>query len=90
MTLLIDTLAEMKRPGLLVRTARLALQNFHRETVHRKLFGEIATCENTGLVLLEIEDALNTQRKTGDASYSIARHISALAALMYEAELRTT
>jgi len=90
MTTLTNILTEIKRPGLLVRASRLALQNFHRETVHRRLFGEIGPFSEINQSLLEIEDALNTQRKTGDASYSIARHISVLAALMYEANLRLT
>ena len=88
--MLSDVLTKMKRPGLLVRTARLAAQNFHRETVLKRLFGELGPFEEIDDALLEIEASLNTQRKTGDASYSIARHVSVPAALMYEAELKPT
>ena len=87
MTAITQQLESMNRPSLLVRTARIALSNFNRETVLFKIFGfELSEEPKEVLVdLIEHENELNTQRKTGDATYSIAHHISVLTAIMHEA-----
>ena len=79
-------LSTLSRPSLLVRAARfqseagpeaLWRQIFGLETPHREADRHDA--------LLEREALADAQRKTGDAAYSIARHILVLAALMAEA-----
>lgn len=82
------TLASLKRPSLLVRTAKLALEKFKRETTLERIFGYDISDDPKEVLqtLIETESAINDQRKTGDATYSIARHISVLTALMYEAQ----
>lgn len=83
-------LANLKRPALLVRAARLAAENLHRKPMLRKVFGEDDVPPNALPELSAIESELNTRRKTGDAGYSIARHVTVLAALMHEAALGPT
>lgn len=83
-----QSLSSLKRPKLLVSTAKIALQKFKRETTLERIFGyDISDDPATVLeTLYETESAINFQRKTGDATYSIARHISVLTALMHEAK----
>ena len=82
------TLTSLKRPSLLVRTAKLALEKFKRETTLERIFGYDISDDPKEVLqtLIEAESAINDQRKTGDATYSIALHISVLTALMYEAQ----
>jgi len=87
MTSLSSSVTSLKRPNLLVRTAKLALEKFKRETTLERIFGYDISDDPAEvlLTLYEAEDAINEQRKTGDATYNIARHVSVLAALMNEA-----
>ncbi len=93
-----SAITSLRRPSLLVRTAKLALERFKRETTLDRILGfEVSEDPKEVLEdLYEVEKNINEQRKTGDATYSIARHISVLTALMYEAhslsqsELATT
>ena len=81
-------LKSLNRPGLLVRTAKLAMSGFNREAILLRIFGFEVSEEPKEVIqdLLEREEEINTQRKTGDVTYNIARHISVLTALMNEAE----
>ena len=81
-------LKSLRRPGLLVRTAKLAMSQFNREAILFKIFGfELSDDPNDVIKdLIEREDEINVQRKTGDVTYNIARHISILTALMHEAD----
>ncbi len=81
-------LKTLNRPALLVRTAKLAITNFIREVILFKIFGFELSDEPDDVIsdLIDREDEINTQRKTGDVTYNIARHISVLTALMHEAE----
>lgn len=81
---------DLKRPKLLVRAARLAAKHHDRKPVLRHLLGEDHSLGNPLEDLSQIEGELNVKRKTGDADYSIARHVTVLAALMHEAALALT
>lgn len=83
-------LPDLKRPKLLVRAARLAAENIQRKPVLKRIFGDEDIPKNTVSNLAEIETELNEKRKTGDAEYSIACHVTVLAALMHEAALWPT
>lgn len=86
MTRFEETLSRIKRPAILLRAARVALdQHNHRNAIFR-LFGEVPPIGSDDLfaLLLEQEEYMNTQRKTGEANYSIARHILVLTALLHE------
>jgi len=84
-----EALAALRRPRLLVRTARFALDDYRRERDLPRLLplaGITAPPRTVGL-LLAAEAACETARTAGAATYSAARHIEILTALMAEARL---
>ena len=80
-------LAEIRRPRLLMRAARLGLCDYRRERDLRRLVDGTASPEVTVPRLIEVEEKLEATRVAGDASYSVARHIDVLIALLAEAQL---
>ena len=80
-------LANLRRPRLLMRAARFGLGDYRRERDLRRLVTTIATPEETVPQLLSVEERLEATRLAGDASYSPARHIDVLIALLAEAQL---
>lgn len=83
------TLSAMRRPGLLIKAARFGLADYRRERdLKRVMRAERLPRPSAALdALLEQEKRLEETRKTGDGSYSIARHIEVLIALMAESSL---
>ena len=80
-------LSKLKRPKLLVRAARFGMDDYRREVdLLRTLETDSLPRPGDALMqLIGIEEDYNTQRITNDATYSIARHIDALTAIMSEA-----
>jgi Family of unknown function (DUF6477) len=81
---LIDNL---KRPRLLIRAARFGLSDYRRDRDLRRLIETSVPPETALKRLLSVEDTMEQTRRAGDASYSIARHIEVLIALMAEARV---
>lgn len=85
----IQLLNALRRPRLLIRAARFGLSDYSRERDLTRLLGQTRAPgpkQSVG-VLLEEEEALEATRKSGDAGYSIARHVEVLIALIAEARL---
>jgi Family of unknown function (DUF6477) len=80
-------LANLRRPRLLMRAARFGLGDFRRDRDLRRLVDAAASPEETVPRLLSVEEALEATRVAGDASYSAARHIDVLIALLAEVQL---
>lgn len=82
-------LGNLRRPRLLVRAARHGLQDYRRERDLRRLIAPATgMAPDEALARLLAEEArVETTRRSGDASYSIARHVELLVALMAEARL---
>jgi hypothetical protein len=82
-------LADLRRPRLLVRAARHGLQDYRRDRDLRRLIApETGLAPDVALArLLDEEARIETTRRSGDASYSIARHVELLIAMMAEARL---
>ena len=80
-------LANLRRPRLLMRAARFGLGDYRRERDLRRLVDGTASPEVTVPRLIEVEEKLEATRVAGDASYSVARHIDVLIALLAEARL---
>lgn len=80
-------ISKLCRPNLLVRAARFGLDDYVRNThLKRILKTEIIPRPAPAVVeLLEIESMLNTARKEKQATYSVARHVDVMIALMAEA-----
>lgn len=81
------TLAALRRPRLLMRAARFGLGDYRRDRDLRRLIHQSGSPEVTVPSLLSAEEELEATRQAGDASYSVARHIEVLIALLAEARL---
>ena len=79
-------ISRLKRPKLLVNAAQMGLKDYRR-TRHlpRILRGPIPS-KSYGVLaaLCDMESHLNSLRRTRDATYSAARHVEVLIALMAE------
>lgn len=86
---ILSLLCGLRRPQLLVRAARIGADDYRRE-VHLSRILAGSAPERSGPVLMklvELEALLDTRRRAVDASYSVARHIEVLAAMMGEARI---
>lgn len=86
---LLSMLNTLRRPGLLIRAARLGAQDYSRDRHLQRLLGYGALPRHAPALmrLIDIEDTLNDQRRNGDAGYSLPRHLDFLIAMMGEAQL---
>lgn len=85
----LSLLTALRRPRLLIRAARFGLQDYRRDRDLVRLLrcaDPVPPRQSLG-ALLEQEEHLEQTRMAGDATYSIARHIEVLIALMAEARL---
>lgn len=82
-------ISSLRRPRLLVRAARLGLQDYSRDRCLRRLMpGETPPRPGQAFqALFEREREINETRREGSAAYSVARHIELLIALIDEARL---
>ena len=80
-------LADLRRPRLLIRAARCGLADYRRDRDLRRLIPHAASPNHTLPQLLDEEGRLEDVRKSGDASYSVGRHVEVLIALMAEVRL---
>ncbi|BAQ69260.1 hypothetical protein JMM63_01065 [Rhodovulum sulfidophilum] len=89
MNMLPATLATLCRPRLLVRAARFGLADYRRDRdLVRLMQGRMPGSARTVLNwLIEQEERMEEIRQSGDAGYSIARHVELLIALVAEARL---
>ncbi|MEM7242770.1 MAG: DUF6477 family protein [Pseudomonadota bacterium] len=76
----------IRRPRILVKAAKIALDHYERDAGLARLLKLRKTPDpDVALARLsEVEDALNTERLQGAATYSIERHIQILTALLAE------
>ncbi|MDQ2088780.1 DUF6477 family protein [Marimonas arenosa] len=89
MTDLITMLDRLRRPRLLIQAARAGCDDYRRDTHLRRLLGpgRVPKSGEALIRLIEIEDMLNGQRRSGDAGYSLVTHVDVLIAMMGEARL---
>ena len=80
-------LANLRRPRLLMRAARFGLAEYRRDRDLRRLVPMTGSPEDTVPRLISVEERLEATRLAGDASYSAARHIDVLIALLAEVQL---
>jgi hypothetical protein len=80
-------LADLRRPQLLIRAARHGLADYRRDRDLRRLLDAQPSPDRAVRRLLTEEDRLETIRQSGEASYSVTRHIEVLVALMSEVRL---
>lgn len=89
MTDLLSLLRDLRRPRLLVRAAQFGMGEYHRERDLRRIVrAEDAPAPERALgLLIDEERRLEHIRQEGCATYSFARHIEVLAAMLAEARL---
>ncbi|MFC3117853.1 DUF6477 family protein [Jhaorihella thermophila] len=82
-------LTSLRRPRMLVRTARIGAQDYRRDRDLQRLlgYGTLPRPAAAVMRLMEMEHELDQQRRSGDAGYSLTRHLDILIALMGEAQL---
>lgn len=87
-----SALTALRRPTLLIRAARFGLASYDRDAVLKRIFGMAVPPTGRSCIsrLLEIEAEMDTTRRNGDATYSIARHVEALIAVMAESRTVAT
>lgn len=82
-------ISSLRRPRLLVRAAKVGAQEYDRNRHLQRLFG-FGTLPGSGAALIrlmEMERDVDEQRRSGDAGYSLVRHLDLLIALIGEAHL---
>lgn len=89
MTTPLTVLTELRRPRLLVRAARIGLGDYDRRATLRRLLpiGHDGCQWDVFEHLAEVEARLDSMRVEGEATYSVARHVEVLIALVAEARL---
>lgn len=82
-------LSSLRRPRLLIRAARLGLADYSRDRDLKRVMRAVSAPGPRAAVdrLLAVEAELEENRREGGASYSVARHVEVLIALMAEARL---
>lgn len=86
---ILTTLESLRRPRLLIRAARIGAAEYRRDAHLRRHFG-YGTLPRSGAALarlVEMEEALNEQRRIGTGGYSATSHVEVLIAMMGEARL---
>lgn len=82
-------LADLKRPRLLIRAARFGAEHYDRARDLARLIKAPANLTPAAALdaLIATEANLELNRKSGDASYCVSKHVDILIALMAEARL---
>jgi len=82
-------LADLRRPRLLIRAARLGMVEYNRTRDLKRLVHthETPPPERALATLFAVEAEMEETRRTGAAHYSLARHIEVLIALLAESRL---
>ena len=79
----------LRRPGILIRAARHGVDEYNRKAHLPRILGYgVLPRHGEALVrLMDLEQAQNARRESGDAAYSLAGHVDLLIAMMGEARL---
>lgn len=82
-----SVLANLRRPRMLIRAANCGMIDYRRDRDLRRLFKSAPPPEQAVTDLLDEEQRLETTRRSGEVSYSVARHIEVMIALLSEVRL---
>ncbi len=86
---ILGMLTALRRPRLLIRAARIGMEDYRRDHHLRRLLGHGALPRSGAalLRLMEMEADLNDLRRQNNASYSVINHVDLLIAMMAEAQI---
>lgn len=81
-------LRNLTRPSILIKAAQHGIDDYNRSVHLRRILGRenLPKSGRAVIEMLEIEHAMNEGRKEKRATYSVARHVEILAAIMAEAK----
>ena len=80
-------LADLRRPRLLIRAARCGVDDYRRDRDLRRLIDGTMSPDRALPRLMHEEKQLEEIRLSGDAEYSVSRHIEVLIAVLGEIRL---
>ena len=85
----LNALSSLRRPRLLIRAARIGASQYNRDTCLRGHFGYGSLPRSAEALarLVDMEAALEDQRRFQGAGYSPSRHVHVLIAMMGEARI---
>ena len=86
-------IAQLCRPSLLIKAARFGIDDYTRNTHSRRVLQSEPPVKPAAALVqfLESEAVMNDDRIKKQATYSVARHVEALIAIMVETQtLRAT
>lgn len=85
-----NELSTQRRPKLLIRAAHTGMSEYRRSRDLKRIAGFPANVMTNRIVdtLLREENRMEQERKSGDAAYSIQKHISVMTALLAEINLQ--
>lgn len=86
---ILGMLGDLRRPRLLIRAARIGAEDYRRDPcLHRILgYGPLPRPGAALMQLMTMESEVDERRRTGDAGYSVSRHVELLVAMMGEARV---
>ena len=86
---ILSIMQTLHRPQLLMRAARIGAVEYRRSAHLPRLLGYGRTPKTAAalLKLIEYEDELNIQRKSGESAYNLVRHLDVLIAIVGEARI---
>jgi len=90
MTDLTQALAALRRPRILIRAARAGMAEYRRDRDLKRILRQVraaAGCHPLRSLIAE-EKRLEAVRASGEATYSIQRHVAVLTALIAEARIQ--
>ncbi len=86
---ILSSLHAIRRPGILMRAARIGAREYRRNTHLARLIGTMPPASSGAALmqLIELEAEINECRTNERAGYSPARHVDVLIAMLGEARL---
>ncbi len=86
---ILHRLDALRRPRLLIRTARIGAEDYRRDIHLPRLLGHGGLPRNAAALerLMDIEAGMDQSRREGEAGYSTIRHVEVMIAVMGEARL---
>jgi hypothetical protein len=89
MTSLLSTIANLRRPCLLMRAARHGVLDYERSRDLKRIMrrDDVPSPREALSAVLQLEERAEDARLNADLGYSVARHIDLLVALIGEAAL---
>ena len=89
MSELFSLVTQLRRPRLLIRAARAGLTEYNRTKDLKRLtrLADAPSPDRALKMLMDEEARIEETRQSGDAAYSLTRHIELLSAMMAEARL---